>query len=103
MREHKPSDEQLIRDIVDRYGDKIDLRKTPHLILEIIRNYAGGVADVPDGGVSVAGVGTPPGPKKDGTMGSIGNVVDNAQLMKELLKLSRQLNALSEDVQQLKR
>jgi hypothetical protein len=110
MQSHKPSDEELIKDIRTRYGNVIDLERSPYVLLEIIRNYAGGVADVPDGGVSVAGVGTPPGPTPpppppgpSGTMGSIGNVVDNAQVMKEILKISRQLHVLTEEVGKLQR
>ena len=97
----KLKDEQVIKDVITRYGEVIDLRTKPFLILEIIRNYAGGLVNVPDGGVSVAGVGTPPGPQ--GSMGSLGNVVDNAQIMKEILKLSRQVTLLGERIDSIKR
>jgi hypothetical protein len=95
----KQKDEQIIKDVITRYGDVIDLRTKPYLILEIIRNFAGGLVNVPDGGVSVAGVGTPPGPQ--GSMGSLGNVVDNAQIMKEILKVSRQITLLTERIDKL--
>lgn len=32
--------EKAIKDIVKRYGDTIDLRKSPYVIAEIIREYA---------------------------------------------------------------
>lgn len=99
MNEPKLSDEELIKDITTRFGEVIDLRKTPHVILEILRTHGGGIVNTPDGGVSVAGVGTPPGPQ--GGMHSVGNVVDNAQLMKEILKLSKQVHVLTERVEKL--
>lgn len=95
----KLSDEELIKDVIVRYGEVIDLRKTPHLIIEILRTHGGGVVAMPDGGVSVAGVGTPPGPA--GGINSLGNVVDNVQLMKEILKLSKQLGTLTERIDKL--
>ena len=91
------NDEALIKDIRARYGDRIDLREKPFVLLEILRNFGGGTVNIPDGGVSVAGVGTPPGPK--GSMGSLGNVVDNVQLMKEVLKISKQVQLLTERVE----
>jgi hypothetical protein len=93
------SDEALIKDIRARYGDIIDLRQKPFVLIEIIRNLGGGVLFTPDAGVSVAGVGSPPGPQ--GSMGSLGNVVDNVQLMKEVLKLSRQVAVLTERIEAL--
>lgn len=95
----KLSDEEIIKDVIARYGEVIDLRKTPYLITEILRTHRGGVIDVPDGGVSVAGVGTPPGPV--GGINSVGNVVDNVQIMKEILKLSKQMHVLTERIEKL--
>lgn len=34
-------DEKVIKEIIDRYGEKIDLKKNPHVIIEIIRQFAG--------------------------------------------------------------
>lgn len=39
----KTKDEQVIKEIIDRYGEEIHLKKTAHLIIEIIRQYAGRV------------------------------------------------------------
>lgn len=36
-------DERTISEIIDRYGETIDLRSSPHVIIEIIRQYAGRV------------------------------------------------------------
>jgi hypothetical protein len=103
MESEKRHEEHLVKDIITRYGEVIDLRKNPFVIVEIIRNFSGGIAAVPDAGVSVAGVGSPPGPGPAGQIGALGNVVDNAAIMKEVLKLSRQVNELAEHVQKLGR
>ena len=91
------SDKEIVKEVITHFGPVIDLRKTPNVIIEILRRHGGSVvADAPDGGVSVAGVGTPPGPARANT--SLGNVVDNVQLMKEILKLSKQVASLSERI-----
>jgi hypothetical protein len=95
----KLSDAEIIAEVIARYGETIDLRKTPHLIIEILRTHGGGIAAVPEGGVSVAGVGSPPGPAT--AMHAVGNVVDNVQLMKEILKLSKQVHTLTERIEKL--
>ena len=95
----KLSSDEIVKDIITRFGAVIDLRKTPHLIIEILRTHGGGVVNVPDGGVSVAGVGTPPGPKGGINVG--GNVVDNVQIMREILKLSKQVHVLTERIEKL--
>ena len=96
----KLSDDEIVKDIISRFGQVIDLRKTPHVIIEILRTHGKGFADVPDGGVSVAGVGTPPGPS--GAINTLGNVVDNVQIMKEILKLSKQVSQLTERIEKLR-
>jgi hypothetical protein len=97
---NKLSDEEIIKDVIARYGEVIDLRKTPYVLIEILRTHGSGLADVPDGGVSVAGVGTPP-PGPSGEINSGGNVVDNVQIMKEILKLSKQMHVLTERIEKL--
>jgi hypothetical protein len=92
------SDKEIVKEVITNFGPVIDLRKTPNVIIEILRRHGGSVvADAPDGGVSVAGVGTPPGPATRNPT-SLGNVVDNVQLMKEILKLSKQVAVLSERI-----
>jgi hypothetical protein len=95
----KLSDKEIIREVIARYGEVIDLRKTPNLLIEILRTHGGSVVNIPDGGVSVAGVGTPPGPS--GGINTPGNVVDNVQIMKEILKLSKQVSVLTERIEKL--
>ena len=54
-------DEKVVKEIVDRYGATLDLKKNPHLILEIIKQYGpklggGVVADcAPPGGPPARG------------------------------------------------
>ncbi len=100
MAKKKMSDEEIIKDVIARFGAAIDLRKTPHLIIEILRTHGTGFLEEPNGGVSVAGVGTPPGPA--GEINSLGSVVDNAQIMKEILKLSKQVQVLTERIEKLR-
>jgi len=97
-KQKKVSDKEIVKQVITHFGPVIDLRKTPNVLIEILRRHGGSVvADVPDGGVSVAGVGTPPGPAtRDKT--SLGNVVDNVELMKEILKLSKHVAGLSERI-----
>ena len=97
---NKLSDDEIIKHVISRFGEVIDLRKTPHVIVEILRTIGGGISAIPDAGVSVAGVGTPPGPTKVG-VDPIGNVVDNVQIMKEILKLSKQVQVLTERIEKL--
>ncbi|MCY7280824.1 MAG: hypothetical protein LH610_08010 [Sphingomonas bacterium] len=95
----KMSDEELVKNVIARYGEVIDLRKTPHVILEILKTHRNRVAEAPDAGVSVAGVGSPPGPAHASS--SLGNVVDNVQLMKEILKVSKQVGVLTERIEKM--
>ena len=40
--------------------------------------------------------------RPSGAIGSLGNVVDNVQIMKEILKLSKQINVLTERIEKLR-
>ena len=40
-------DEKVIKDIISRYGETINLKKQPHLILEIIRQFGPRVSGKP--------------------------------------------------------
>ena len=95
----------VIDNIINRYGDVINLKENPHLMMEILRNHAGGIrVEEGDAGVSVAGVGTPPpaptppGPDSSNIKSSLGNVVDNVEIMKEVLKLGKQVSQLTDHV-----
>ena len=101
-RKKKLSDKEIVKDVIARFGTVIDLRKTPNVIIEILRTHGSVFDEIPDAGVSVAGVGTPPSPPgPSGQIGSLGNVVDNVQLMKEILKLSKQVGVLTQRLEKL--
>lgn len=51
----KARDDRLIKDIIKRYGDTIDLKGSPYLIVEILRQYGPRI----DGGL--AATCAPPG------------------------------------------
>ena len=79
-------DAKLVKRIIKRYGEVINLKDNPSVIVDIIRQF-GLVADepgTPDGGLPPGG--TPPPPP--GPTSFIGGV-RNEDLMKVMLKLSR--------------
>jgi hypothetical protein len=82
------TDAVLVEKIIKRYGPVIDLRANPQTIIDIIRSV---VADEPpDGGTPCGGVPNPPPPPGSRFEG----VVTNEDLMKAVLKLSRDVSTL---------
>ncbi|QJW88711.1 hypothetical protein HNV11_04620 [Spirosoma taeanense] len=75
------TNEKVVNDIIKRYGDVINLKENPALIVEIVRNFGKKLHN--DGGLP-GGVG-PVGPT------SHIETVTNAELMKQLLKLSKEI------------
>jgi hypothetical protein len=53
-------EEKVIKEIIERYGEEINMKKTPYIIVEIIRNFGGRLV----GGV-VASCAPPGGPPSD--------------------------------------
>ena len=58
-------EEKVIKEIIDRYGEEINLRKSPYVVVEIIRMYGPRLA-----GGGVAAECLPPGgpPKRGGVV-----------------------------------
>ncbi len=83
----KVSEDKIVRDVMKRYGDTIDLKKTPYVLIEILRGYGKLFED--DGGSPPGGTPPPPPPP-----GPEGRRIDNAVLLNEILKLGRQIKAL---------
>ncbi len=84
-------EDRIIRAIIKEHGQQLDLQANPGLFIELVRKYAldlSGFADGPDGGLPPGGVG-PVGP----TSRQLGPNVDD--LMKEVMKVQRQLAVLS--------
>jgi hypothetical protein len=93
---------RIIEEIQKRYGAVIDLRKSPGVLIEILRNYGRILAeDNGDGGTGTGGTGggtstvavgiTPPEQGPD-------DQVSNAVLLQAILKLQRDVKALSRGV-----
>jgi len=89
---------QIVRDIRKRYGDVIDLKATPALMIEILNRF-GTVAGV-DGtggvspGTSTVAVGiTPPSKLSD--------LAEIQEILKAVLKLQKQVSVMHKQVNQL--
>ncbi|MBC6906121.1 hypothetical protein DWB84_11685 [Saccharophagus sp. K07] len=86
--------EKAIKEIVKRYGDTIDLRKSPYLIAEIIREYA---TLFPNGNTNQSepvpgshGTPPPPPPSPDGMRDPRDQYTQiNAQLVQLTRKISQ--------------
>jgi hypothetical protein len=76
----------LIAKIAKKYGDVIDLKKNPEVMIEILRTFP----LYNDGGLPG---GVPPSPPPGPT--SFQDRVSNEDLMKAVLQLSRQVKALT--------
>ena len=84
-------EQRIVRQIIKEHGEQLNLRTDPHIFLEIVRKYAldlSGLVASPDGGLPPGGVG-PVGP----TSRQLGPGIDD--VMKEVLKLQRQVASLS--------
>lgn len=91
-------EQKLVADISKKYGSILDLKKSPAVLIEILRNY-GRVLDNGTGGVSpssIAGSGPPPPPPSEG-----GETVQLGDVMKAVLKLQRDVNAISKVLNKL--
>jgi hypothetical protein len=80
------SEEQIIKRVIQRYGEVINLRETPFVLIEILRDFSSRLT--PDGGSPPGGVG-PVGPA---------GRIDNALLLRELLKIGREVTAIKRKV-----
>ena len=74
-------DEKIVKEIVKRYGETLDLRGSPYVIVEIIRQFGPKLRD----GISASCL-PPGGPPK---------VVDPSHIVKELKATVAELNRLS--------
>src|SRR5215207_3769538 len=60
------SEDDLIKDIIKRYGEVLDLRKNAHLINGVLPTVRPGLGYGPECCGPVAGVGSPPRPEETG-------------------------------------
>ncbi|MCU1263192.1 MAG: hypothetical protein JWO80_6077 [Bryobacterales bacterium] len=82
----KVSEDKIVRDVIKKYGDTINLKKTPFVLIEILRTH-GTLLEPGDGGSPPGG--TPPPPP-----GPASRRIDNELLLNEILKLGRQIKSL---------
>jgi hypothetical protein len=81
----KVSEDKIVREVIKKYGEIINLKETPYVLIEILRAHGGLFDDDGDGGLPPGG--TPPtGPDE--------RRIDTVMLMQEILKLSREIKAL---------
>jgi hypothetical protein len=81
-------EDEIIAVVRERYGPSIDIDQNPEYLIDIIRRFG---MDDPDGGLPPGGTpNPPPGPTSMQEGPSLGDV------MKEVLKLSRQVSMLEE-------
>ena len=85
----KVSEDQIVRKVIKQYGDTINLKATPYVLIEILRAYGRLFDDGGDGGLPPGGTPPPPPPSPDARR------IDMVMLMQEILKLGRLINALS--------
>ena len=91
-------EEKIVKEIQKKFGSVIDLTKTPFVIIEILRNYGrifdedgGGGGGGMGGGTGVSTMAVGITPDSDGHIG-------NAILLKEILKLQKQIQALNRKI-----
>jgi hypothetical protein len=82
-------EDAVVKRIIARHGETINLRESPDVIIDIIRSFRFQLDD-PDGGSLPGGV--PPTPPAPGPAAAIGPT--NADLLREVLKLSKQVATL---------
>jgi hypothetical protein len=90
------NEKQIVTAIIKRHGPVIDLRSQPSVIIDIIRQFIP-VADepgTPDGGSAPGGAPKPPPPDPS----RMGSIVQLDDVMKVLLKLSRDVAKLNTQI-----
>jgi hypothetical protein len=90
-------DAAIVKKVIARFGPMIDLRKHPEVLIEILRQFK--FDDGPDGGDQPCG-GTPPPPSPEPPppppppSSSSGASVTNEEILKAVLRLSRDVAAM---------
>jgi hypothetical protein len=84
----KVSEDKIVREVMKKYGDTINLKETPYMLIEILRGYGRLFDDGGDGGSPPGG--TPPAPPTGPDLRRI----DTGMLLQEILKIGRQIQAL---------
>ena len=80
-------EDKLIKEIIKRYGETLDLKSSPYLIVEIIRNFS----PLLDDGVVAAACQPPGGPPK---------AFDPSEVMREIKTRFAEIERLSAALQE---
>ncbi len=91
-----PGDEDLIKNVIAKYGTTLDLQKRPHELIDVLRNFK--FDDSPDGGSLPGGVPEPP-------PGPTSMQFENVRLeevMAQILQLSRDVAKSAKDIKKIK-
>ena len=101
----------VVNEIAKKYGNSIDLKKSPGVLVEILRNY-GRALDPTDGGgggggggggvspSSIAVAGPPPAPPPTVKPGEGGSDVLLADVMRAVLNVQRDINTINKTLSQ---
>lgn len=89
---------QIVKDVRKRYGDVIDLKTQPMLLIEILKQFGSVANDDGTGGVSPGTIAvgiTPPG--------SVEQWADIQEILKAVLKLQKQVATIGKQVERVAR
>jgi hypothetical protein len=105
------NEQRIVRQIIKEHGPVIDLKANPELFIEIVRKHASDIADIRQeslpGGVGPVGPASrfdaPDGGAKPGGVGPVGPSSLQSgprieDVMKEVLKLQRQVTKLTKQI-----
>jgi hypothetical protein len=95
----------VVAEIAKRYGHTIDLKKSPGVLVEILRNYGsvldpdpnGGTGGVSPSSIAVAGPPPPPPPPPPSVNEGEGQIL-LADVMRAILNLQRDINTIKGSV-----
>jgi len=87
------SESEIVKQIVKRYGAVLDLKENPGVIIDILRRF-GNIFIDEDGGLPPGGTPPPPPPGPSSFQGQ----VSNEELMRQLLKLSKDVAKLRKEL-----
>ncbi len=96
----------VVNEIAKKYGNSIDLKKSPGVLIEILRNYGRVLDPDPNGGTggvaptSIAVAGPPPAPPPTVKPDEGGSDVLLADVMRAVLNVQRDINTINKTLSQ---
>lgn len=95
----RETDDELLKSVIAKYGPTLDLVNRPHELIDIVRNVR---FDDPDGGTNPC-AGTPPPPPPPGPTSLQFEELQLADVLKEVLKLSKAVDKNTKELKALRR